>query len=360
MRMRLVDRYLLRAFVRIFALTALTAPLLFVLADFTERLDANLALGRSAGDMLRGYASQFPMYLTWSLPIAALVATLFTLQPLMRHGEIHAMLASGIRVQRLFVPLLLCGAVAALVDVVLLEAAPRIWRDASLAPGERRGGRAERDAFAYLTDAGEILSVQRLEVGARTRMYGIALRSATPTASRPIQYVVAREARYIEGRGWELRDGNLWSLLGNGEQVSVSFTRLVHPSLTERPMDLLDAPALALDEMTFGELGRLAERMERSGAPTGVPRTKQWERIAIPLTILAIILFAAPLSTVVGRGEGQLGVALALVCTIFYLALLRTTEGLGAAGILPAGIAASFPAILFGGGGVLLLRRART
>jgi lipopolysaccharide export system permease protein len=358
--MRVIDRYLLGAFGRIFTLTALTAPLLFVLADLTEHLDAELALGRTMGEILHGYASQFPLYLTWGFPIAALVATLFTLQPLMRHGEIHAMLASGIRVQRLFIPLVLSGVFAALVGLVLLETFPRLLRDASLAPGERAGGAAARESFAYLTDAGEILSVQRLEVGARARMYGVALRSATPTSSRPVQYVVAREARFVEGRGWELRDGNLWTLLPNGEQVSMDFTRLMRPSLTERAVDLLDAPALALDEMTFGELGRLVDRMERSGAPTGYPRTKQWERIAIPLTVVAIILFAAPLATLAGRGEGQLGVALALVCTIFYLALLRTTEGLGAAGILPAGFAALFPALIFGAGGAFLLQRART
>lgn len=360
MRMRLIDRYLLGAFARIFTLTALMAPLLFVLADLTERLDADLALGRTAGDILQGYASQFPLYLTWGFPVAALVATLFTLQPLMRHGEVHAMLASGIRVQRLFVPLVLSGVAAALVGLVLLETAPRLLRDASLSPGQRRGGPAERAAFAYLTGTGEILSVQRLEVGARARMYGVALRSATPTSSRPMLYVVAKEGRYIEGRGWELRDGNLWSLLPDGAQVSMDFARLVRPSLAERPTDLLDAPALALDQMTFGELGRLVDRMERSGAPTGYPRTKQWERIAIPLTVVAIILFAAPLATLAGRGEGQLGIALALVSTICYLALLRTTEGLGAAGILPAGIAALFPALIFGAGGVFLLQRART
>ncbi|MFA6165706.1 MAG: LptF/LptG family permease [Gemmatimonadaceae bacterium] len=360
MRLRILDRYLVGAFLRIFGLTALSAPLLFILADLTGRLDVELARGMTAGDMLRWYQGQFPIYLIWAFPIAALVATLFTLQPLARHGEIHAMLASGIRIHRLFAPLLLGGAVASLLGLVLLETTPRLARDASAGPRESGRGRAERVAFAYLTDAGELLSVQRLEVGAQGRMYDLVLRSASAKTAGAVQYIVAKEARWIEGRGWVLRDGQLWNIAADGNPVWTSFAQLSHPALTERPSDLLDAPQVDLAAMTFGDLGRLAERMERSGASTAFPRTTQWERVTIPLTTLAIIMFAAPLATRAGRGEGELGLALALVLTILYLAVLRTAESLGFAGLLHPGLAASLPALLFGAGGCFLLRRAHT
>lgn len=360
MRLRILDRYLLGAFLRIFGLTALSAPLLFILADITGRLDADLARGMTAGEMFAWYSAQFPIYLIWAFPIAALVATVFTLQPLARHGEIHAMLASGIRIHRLFVPLLLGGAIASLLGLALLEATPRLWRDSSAGPRELGNGRAGRESFAYLTEAGEILSVQRLEAGASGRMYGIVLRSASKRQSGAVQYIVAKEARWIEGRGWVLRDGQLWIMASEAEPLLTAFNQLAHPSLTERPGDLLDAPAVHLDGMTFRELGRLADRLERSGASTAYPRTKQWERVTIPLATLAIIMLAAPLATLAGRGEGQLGIAFSLVITIVYLALLRTTESLGVAGVLHPGLAASLPALLFGAGGVFLLRRAHT
>lgn len=360
MRLRLLDRYLLGAFLRIFALTALSAPLLFVLADITQRLEGDLARGVTPGEMLLWYSGQFPIYLTWAFPIAALVATMFTLQPLARHGEVHAVLASGIRVHRLYAPLLIGGVIASLLGLVLLEATSRFERARPAGAWEMKNGRAERVAFAYLTDAGELLSVQRLEAGAPGRMYGLVLRSESENRLGTVQYIVAKEARWSEGSGWVLRDGQIWSIPFEGAPLLTAFERLARPSLTERPTDLLEALDVDLAGMTFRELGRLADRMERSGASTAHPRTEQWKRITIPLSTLAIILFAAPLATIAGRGEGQLGIALSLVLTIFYLALLRTAEGLGSAGLLDPGIAASLPALLFGAGGVFLLRRAST
>ena len=89
MRLRLLDRYVLGEFLRIFGLTALSAPFLFVLVDMTERLEVDLAGGMTASEMIVWYLGQFPIYLIWAFPIAALVATVFTLQPLARHGEIQ-------------------------------------------------------------------------------------------------------------------------------------------------------------------------------------------------------------------------------------------------------------------------------
>ena len=155
MRLRLLDRYVLGEFLRIFGLTALSAPFLFVLVDMTERLEVDLAGGMTASEMIVWYLGQFPIYLIWAFPIAALVATVFTLQPLARHGEIHALLASGISIHRLFKPLILGGAAASLLGLVILETAPRLGRDTASATWEHGRGRAERVAFAYLTDAGE-------------------------------------------------------------------------------------------------------------------------------------------------------------------------------------------------------------
>lgn len=360
MKLRLLDRYLLGAFLRLFSVAALSVPFLFVLADITGRLEVDLAQQMTVREMLLLYARQFPTYLVWAFPIAALVATLFTLQPLARHGEIHALLASGIRIHRLFAPLLLGGAVVSLFGVVVLEAFPRIGlRDAASASVTGQG-RADRSAFAYVTDAGELLSAQGLEAGARGRMYGVALRSVSRRRQGAVEYIVAKDAVWRADRGWVLRDGELWSISPEGAPLSTAFTQLVHPALTERPGDLLDAPTVDLGAMTFGELGRLADRLERAGASAALPRTTQWERLTIPLATLAIIMFAAPLAILAGRGEGQLGIALALLVTILYLALLRTMESLGVAGLLPAGLAASIPALLFGAGGVVMLRRART
>jgi lipopolysaccharide export system permease protein len=353
-----LDRYLLGAFARIFGITALGAPVLFILADITARLDAYLARGMTLYEIWLLYPPQFPTYVAWTFPVAALVATVFTLQPLARHGELHAALGGGISIHRLFVPLYVGGTIAALFAVALLEVVPRLDQPVDDGRGAGSMVASVRTAFAYRTDAGELLSVQRLETGANARMVGVVLKLSSPPLTA--QYLVADEATWTATAGWIFREGSLWTEQPAGAHRRAAFAERAVPTLTERPTDLLDVPSADVGTMTFDEIGRVAERLERSGVSAAYPRTKQWERLAIPLVTLVIILFAAPLAVVAGRGDGQTGPAAALVATIVYLALLRTSEGMGVAGLLPAALAACLPAIVFGVTGLILLRRART
>jgi lipopolysaccharide export system permease protein len=361
MRVRLLDRYLVGPFLRIFALTVLSAPVLFVLADVTVRLDVYLDGGMTIAEILRIYPSHIPVYMIWAFPVAALVATLFTLQPFVRHGELHATLGAGVPLYRLFLPLIIGGAAASLVGLLLVEAAPRLsgWSSGSHAGRVNIVG-AQRGAFAYLTDAGEILTVENLTVGAEGSMTGLVLRSASDEPGVGVVYVVAQEGTWTDSEGWVARDGTRWSMAPDGAYGVVSFDEFALTSMTERPADLLEAHAADPSRMSFGDLGRFADRLERSGSPASYLRIRQWQRITIPLTTLVIILFSAPLATITGRGEGQSGAALALVLTIVYLAVLRTSEGLGVAGLLGPGLATSLPALVFGLAGLLLLRRARS
>lgn len=358
MSVRLLDRYLLVSFLRIFGVAVASAPLLFVLADITGRLDGYLARGMTVMEIILIYPSQLPTYVSWAVPIAALVATLFTLQPLAKHGELNAALGCGIPLQRLFVPLFAGGAIASALAIILLEATPSARASREAAPTER--DRAQRGAFAYRTDSGDVLSAERLLGGADARMLGVVLHRASADPRRSAQFIVAGSAVWNDQEGWVLERGNAWSIARDGAPSHQPFERLAFPRLSERPEYLLEAHSVDPAGMTFRELDHFADRLERSGAPAAYARIKQWERVTIPLVTLIIIGFAAPLATIAGRGNGQNGAALSLVTTMAYLAILRLSEGLGVAGLLHPALATSIPALIFGVAALILLRRART
>jgi len=358
MRVRLLDRYLLADFFRIFGLCALSGPLLFILADATEHLEAYLTQGATADQLVLYYWHHLPLYLTWTLPLAALVATMFTLHPLTKHGEVVAWLANGVPVRRLFLPLVFAGTAITVLDLAIPAVVPRFGTEGAPAWGTSSATAGVRRAFAYLTDAGDLMNARELD-GTAGRMSDVVIQPGA-SSEAPTSYLVAATANWVEGKGWVLHDGYRCELLPDGRERVTGFRALVAPGLTESPNDLLEARSADVDGMTFAEMGKLADRLDRSGSPTGFVRTKQWERITIPLIALVVILFTAPLATIAGRREGHLGVGLSLVATILYLSLLRTSEALGYSGILSPGVAACLPLVVFGGLGWVLLRRVPT
>ena len=109
--MRLLARYVARQFLTTFVVLVLGLPLLFVITDVTDNLDRYLGRGLEFGSVALAYLYQIPQFLQWAFPIAALVATVFTIGNMTRHQEIAAAKAGGISFYRLILPLVLLGVV---------------------------------------------------------------------------------------------------------------------------------------------------------------------------------------------------------------------------------------------------------
>src|SRR5437867_5444251 len=119
--MRLLDRYLLRE---------LLVPLGYCLSGFLIfwiAFDLFTELGElqdhrmRAGDILQYYLVKSPEFLVVILPMALLLALLYTLTNHARHHEITAIRAAGVSLWRLCLPYLAVGLVATLVLFVVNE-----------------------------------------------------------------------------------------------------------------------------------------------------------------------------------------------------------------------------------------------
>nr|MDP2529206.1 LptF/LptG family permease [Candidatus Palauibacterales bacterium] len=123
-RIRVLDRYVLRQFVRIFALCVLGVPFILIVIDLTDHLSSFLNEGASRLDVLLHYLYQFPYQSLLAFPIAALLAAVFTISNMTRHFETTAAKAGGVSFYRLIAPLLLAGGVISVVALGLTEVVP--------------------------------------------------------------------------------------------------------------------------------------------------------------------------------------------------------------------------------------------
>lgn len=354
---RILDRMVGGAFLRLFFRFVLGAPLLFVLGDVTEKLDDHLDRGVTLFEMGMGYLFMYPHYMLLSFPIAGLVAAVFTIHSMTTHSEIVAAKGGGVSFHRLIAPLVVLGAVLTAFALYMGNVVPTTNRKSAEWFKEREVRKEWRQNFVYQTRDQETLSVQRLLVASGS-MERIALE--VPERDGSFRHVWAEQAFYTDHSGWTFHQGYLRKISADGNERTYAFDRYRPTHLDLPPEQLLEEPP-GEDELTYEELGETAEAIYRSGGNPAELLVKREQKLAIPAATLVIILFGAPLATTAKRGGGAaFGIGASLGSTILYMMLLRVFGAIGASGGLPPFWAAWLPNMLFLAAGLVLLSRVRT
>lgn len=355
--MRTLDRLVLATFTKLFVVVTLAVPPLFMLGDFTERLDQYLDRGLTRAEIAQSYLYKIPEYLQYAFPIAALVATIFTIHSMTRHHEIVAAKAGGISFHRLIAPLVVVGVVLTGAALGLSEVVPRGNRIAAQIQRAEGPSRTWRSDFVYRSEDGLSWQVARL-TASDGRMTDVVL-ERPPSASSPGLHVTAEAATWTEGEGWLLAEGRMRTLAGDSTEHAMEFERMAMPAMRERPEDLLEVPR-APEEMTYAEIARLAAIVERTGGNATEWLVRRGQLLSVPVATLIIILFGAPLATSSKRGGTAFGIGISLVTVIVFTMMLKFAGALGEAGAISPWSAAWIPNILFAGAALLLLARVRT
>ena len=355
--MRTLDRLVVGSFLKLFVVVSLAVPPLFMLGDFTERLDQYLDRGLSRTEIALSYLYKLPEYLQYAFPIAALVATIFTIHSMTRHHEIVAAKAGGISFHRIMAPLVVLGVLLTGVALGLSEVVPRGNRIAAQIQRAEGPSRTWRSDFVYRSEDGLSWQVTRL-TASDGRMTGVVL-ERPPSADSPATHVTAEAANWTEGEGWTLAQGYMRTLLPDSTERAVQFERMAMPEMKERPEELLEVPREP-EEMTYAEIARLAAILERTGGDATEWLVRRGQLLSVPVATLIIILFGAPLATSSKRGGTAFGIGISLLTVIVFTMMLKFAGAMGEAGAISPWSAAWMPNILFFGAALVLLARVRT
>ncbi len=355
---RILDRLVASTFLRIFALFILGAPLLFVVGNVVENIDRYFERGLTAKEVAWAYVYQLPEFISWSFPIAALIAAVFTIHSMTQHREVMAAKAGGISFHRLMVPLILLGAALTGAGLLLNEAVPLAKRRAGQILRSEDPTRRWRSDFVFKGDDDRTLTIRRLTVEPPS-MREVVMEVPEIPSGRPAEHVSAREVPFDTIHGWTFRSGYLRILPEGGPERTFSFDSLRARGFGEHPNNLLEQ-AHDEDEMTVAEIDRLAANISRSGGDPSKLLVKKEQRRAIAVATLVIVLFGGPLANSSGRGGAAYGIGIALGSTILYMLLFRLAGAAGTTGALSPLLSAWLPNAVFLACGLVLLKRVRT
>ncbi len=119
--MTILDRYLVREFLKALLLMAASLVLLYAIVDLFERTRMFLSNHATLQQMLTYVAFNLPAVVSLTLPASVLLAAMVTFGALARHNEIVAIKANGVSLYRTSVPVVLLAAVLSALLFVFSE-----------------------------------------------------------------------------------------------------------------------------------------------------------------------------------------------------------------------------------------------
>src|SRR5574337_107789 len=117
--MRILDRYLAREFLRVFVFALAVLLALSTIVDLFDRISRFLDV--SGMVVIQYYIDRLPWFGFQVMPIAALLAALFSLGRMARHNELLAIQMGHLSPWRIVAPLLVLGLVVSVTALILGE-----------------------------------------------------------------------------------------------------------------------------------------------------------------------------------------------------------------------------------------------
>jgi len=346
----ILQRYVAREFLKIFALCFVGLLSTHVLVDFFSRIDIFLNYPTPVRWKLLYFALKVPQTVFNIIPVSLLVSLLVTLGIMNRNREITAVRCGGVTLMHLCAPLVLLGFLASAAVFLTNELiVPTATRNQQYVLDVHIKNRPSRSIFRqnriwFYGERNTIFNIQLLDPVERS-MEGVTLFRFDRSGTRLVQRIDARRARYRRGQ-WHFSNVTVRSFLPDGAIKARSFRsrRLLLPEKPEDISQYRERP----EEMNFKSLAEYVRKLRRSGFDPASYVVDLHAKLALPLVSLVVTLLAIPFAFRAGPAGGivaSLGASITL--GFAYWIVISIGISLGHSAKLAPALAAWLPNVFF-------------
>ena len=375
-RPNLLDVYISRQYVSVFAVSFLALVGIFYIATLIDLADKLLGGVASTSVLLRYFYFATPQYVYYIIPMGALVATLVTIGLLTKNSELIVMRACGISLYRSALPLLLFGVIF---STVLFELQERV-----LSESNREAQRLNAIMRGYpmqlvgvlnrqwiIGKSGDIYWYQGFDPR-RNQFRQLSIFHLADSGWQLDQLTYANDVQLVHASSgedsltWEARHGWTRDFTAAAAPRHGSRQLMVkYQPFETRPVSL-ESPAYFktddpdADRMTYSELKNYIAELKASGYHVVPYQVSLQQKLAFPFVAIIMTLLAVPFAVTTGRSGAIYGIGAGLVLAIVYRTALSLFGALGSGGWIDPTLAAWAPNILFGAAAAYMLLTVRT
>ena len=336
--MTILDRYVLQNTITPFFYCFLGFVGIWFIVDLSTNLPDFIQGHASLSALAEYYSSQIPQLVVLCLPIALLLALLYSLAAMSRSNEIISMIGAGLSVTRILVPLIVVGLVLTAVTTYFnYEQGPHATAAKQLMLRDIKRGEKGTGAISDLLfrnrEALRTWFMRRINTKFKSgRISDIQIIQQNENGDILKQWY-AREANYNpDQKRWVLSNAKYVELDSNGDITKSEFKDTLNiDGWSETPWRILSSAM----NPEFLSVSELRDYLRFNGDfpenRLAVYRTHLQYRWALPWFCLVVVFLAAPMGIVYSRRGivGGVAVAIGLFFSMAFLSTLFVAFGKG-------------------------------
>ncbi len=364
----ILDRYLFREFILAFIAVIAFCALLLLVASIFDRFSEILEFGAPMSTVAIFFLSSLPGQLMQIVPIAAMLAVLFSIGSLARTNEVLAMLTSGVHAFRLSLPILFGGALIVAGTFVMNEyVVPPLERTSQiyeLMLEDRDTREITMNANVFAQGRTDWFYMARVYSNAENKMIRPTIINLNPDHSTIVSRIEGDTATFAgensadDTTEWLFENPRTWTFDGEGRITTHTASHSSQTIFLEADLPAIMAQQAKPEEMNYHQLKQRAEILEARDQPTQDIRTDLLRKITFPAGILVVMIigFAYAIKSRAGTAMKIIGIGISWA-VVYYLvnALL---QALGRSGTIPPAAATVLPTVVFAVIALFLMRRS--
>ncbi len=356
--MTLLYRYLLKEFLKPLVFSTAAFGCLVLISEFFRELNFYLENKTPFLVVARLLALNLPWWTIQVLPVSVLLAVLFSLSQLARHGEINAIKAAGINLWRVIILFMLCGIGIGIVDTGLRELViPRAVKAAELLKSEKIHHEKKSVEFEFRNIVVSLPDNGRMTVG-YLNTKDMTIRSIVldffDRDFNLARQVVADQALWQPGKGtWRMNNGVTRIFEGGGWRESYFSSRNLKVAI--KPSDFI-IKRLRPEQMNTKEFREYIRHFATLGIPSEKEQIQFHLRYASAFSHMVVMMIGIPFAVGLGSRHGKIiSFTFALIFAFIYWGVQAVGQSLGQNHFVSPLAAAWLGNIIFGAFGAYLL-----
>ena len=344
---RIINRYLVATFMKIFLFSLLVAMFLFLLVEFVDRIDKFMNSGVSFRTILAYLLFRIPLSISRVFGWATLFSTFFALGMLSRNQEITAMRCAGLSMNRIAFPLLGVSLLISLFTLFWNEGLVPVFTSKSEQIYKREVKKIQPQSVigtkdVWIRGKAGFINVDRFDAK-KNVLEGLTI--YVLDRDFVLQRIVEAQTAHWNGSSWQADAIWEWNFSGNGKTMQrVAATSL---PLTQTPEDF---KVFERDPEEFGffDLQKQIAEFKAIGVDTTEHQVYLWVKLALPLISPLMVFVGIPFAVKHASGAGMaLSFALSMAIGFGYWFLLAFGISLGRGGVIPPFLSAWLANMIF-------------
>ncbi len=356
--MKLLQRYLLANFIPVLLVSLLFFVLLLELGELFANFWKYLSNDVPLSGILRVLWLYVPKCVSFSMPMAILFSSSYTMGNLYARNELTAIFASGFSLYVLVVPLLVAGFFLSIgmfffEDRLVIHS--MYQKNALNRLLLKQEESLSNTNIVVLSESGTVVYTADYYLETEKKLFSFL--AVTRNGDGDVDSIIIAPVAVWNGTQWLPVDPVVYNF---GENGDVTMMRGAPTSALSEPPSTFRRNTTSVEELSSVDAKKFIATLRKAGLPYSEQLSNYHRRFSFPFTIFIVLFFSISLGGRFKKNIMLMSLLLSLSIAVLYYVLQMVTMLFAKWEYISPLAGAWFPVILFIGASSLILRYART